>query len=273
VAENLDQTFEAALAFDAAIVPRYARHFGERLLGALRLGPKPHILDLACRTGYPTQSILDRARDGRIIALDRDAKFIELARARIGADVGRKVFFKHWAPPELRFGAEVFTHAVCNLFDRVTTDYTALFSEVYRVLSPGGQFVFTMPLQGSCVEVFDMLREVAIRHDLKKLSERIEQQTLAVPTAKDLKEDLVVSGFAHVEVSPWSFELDYPSSREMFDDPVTQQLMLPDWRSCAEAAPDADMVLQQVREALDTYFQKTTLNLTIVGCVATATRV
>ncbi len=267
--EGDDQTFEVALAYDGAFVPRYARRFGERLVAALRLGARPSVLDLACRTGYPAAAILERARDGRVIARDRDAKFLELARARMGTDVGRRVFLKQGGATELRFGAEVFSHVVCNLLDRVTVDRAAALSEARRVLIPGGQIVFTLPLQGSFAEVVDLLREVATRRDLARLAERVEQYASTFPSAEQVRDEVVSQGFASVAVETWEFTLDYPNAQSLFTDPVTQHAALSDWRWCAEAAPDPDAVLAALRFAFDTYFYGTGFALTIVGGVVT----
>lgn len=267
-----DQTFEVALAYDGTVVPRYARRFGERLLGALRLGSRPSVLDLACRTGYPATALLDRARDGRVIALDRDPKFIELARSRMGVDVGRRVFLKQGGATELRFGAEVFSHVVCNLLDRVTVDRAAVLSEARRVLIPGGQLVFTAALQGSFLEVVDLLREVATRRDLARLAERVEQYASTFPSAETVRDELVSQGFASVTVDAWEFSLDYADAQSLFADPVSQHAALSDWRWCAEAAPDADAVLAALRAAFDTYFRGTGFSITIVGGVASGYR-
>lgn len=262
-----DQTFEVALAYDGAFVPRYAWRFGERLLGALRLGSRPSVLDLACRTGYPSSGVMERARDGRVIALDRDAKFLELARSRMGADVGRRVFLKQGGATELRFGAEVFSHVICNLLDRVSVDRAAVLSEARRVLIPGGQMVFTAALQGSFIEVVDMLREVATRRDLARLAERVEQYASTFPTIDRLRDEMVSQGFASVTVDAWEFTLDYPDAQALFADPVAQHAGISDWRWCAEAAPDADAVLAAVRVAFDTYFRGLGFSITVVGGV------
>jgi ubiquinone/menaquinone biosynthesis C-methylase UbiE len=272
-----DQAFEAALAYDSAVVPRYARPFGERLLDALRFdtlraGARPEVLDLACRTGYPTTHVLQRVPGARVIALDRDAKFIELARARMGAEAGRRVFFKQSPAAPLRFGDEVFTHAYCNLVDRVTADRRGVLHELARVLVPHGQVVLTLTARGSFLEAMDMLREHAVRCDLTRLHERVDQYDLSLPTAETLSEELTATGFYDVAVERFTFTLDYGSAHELFSDPSIVHAALSDWRWCAEATPDPDAVLAAVRHALDTYFMGERIPVTVVGAVASAWR-
>jgi ubiquinone/menaquinone biosynthesis C-methylase UbiE len=272
VPESLDQGFEVALAYDAAFVPRYARHFGERLLASLRFGPRPSVLDLACRTGYPCAQIAAGARDAKIVALDRESKFMELARARVGVDVGRRVFFKQGGCNELRFSDEVFSHVVCNLIDRATTNRSAALAEARRVLIPDGQIAFTLPLQGSFVEVIDLLHESATRLDLPRLHERVEQYAAKFPTAEQVRDELRACGFDHVSVDTWSFTLEYNSSRDLFEDPVSLHATLQDWRWCADAANDADAVLAALRHAVDTYFTGRCMTLSVHGGAATGFR-
>jgi ubiquinone/menaquinone biosynthesis C-methylase UbiE len=272
-----DQAFEAALAYDGAVVPRYARPFGERLIETLRFeglppGSRPEVLDLACRTGYPATRVLAVAPDARVIGLDRDARHLELARVRAASDGGRRVFFKQGAATPLRFGAEVFTHAYCNLIDRVTVDRGGALAELARVLVPRGQVVFTLPARGAFVEAMDLLRESAVRHDLARLHERVDQYDDALPTAERLSDELTAAGFVEPAVSTFSFTLEYSTAHELFSDPAIAHAALPDWRWCAEAAPDADAVLAALRHALDTYHRGGRIPVTVVGAVASAWR-
>lgn len=265
-----DAQFEQALAYDGTVVPRYARRFGDPMLAALRFGPRPNVLDLACRTGYPALQILQMAPDGRVIALDRDPRYLELARARAGADTGRRVFFKQGAGVTLRFGAEVFSHAVCNLLDRVTVDRPTALAEVSRVLLPGAQLAYSLPLQGSFIEPMDMLREVATRYDLARVGERVEQYATTLPTSELLEGELGALGFTRVAIETFSFGLDYTSAADLFADPVIFHAALADWRWCVEAAPDPDGVLVAMRHALDTYSGGGGFSVSVVGAVVSA---
>lgn len=267
-----DAALEQALAYDAAFVPRFAQRFGERLLLALDLPPKANVLDLACRTGYPAVQVLDRAREGRVIALDQDGRFLELARARAGTDLGRRIFFKQGAPTSLGFSDEIFTNVIGNLVDRVTADRAAVLAESARVLRPGGQLALTMPLRGSFQEVVDLLREIALRHDLARLSERVEHYAAAMPTAEALGAEFEARGFERVSVDAWEFSLEYVSSSDLFGDPLVQAAGLGDWRACAEGSDRPDEVIAELRRSIDTYFEGRRFPLTVVGGCAVGHR-
>jgi ubiquinone/menaquinone biosynthesis C-methylase UbiE len=267
-----DASLEQALAYDAAFVPRFAQRFGERLLLALDLPPKANVLDLVCRTGYPAVQVLDRVRDGRVIALDQDGRFLELARARAGTDLGRRIFFKQGSPTSLGFSDEIFTNVIGNLIDRVTADRAAVLAESARVLRPGGQLALTLPLRGSFLEVIDLLREVALRHDLGRLSERVDQYANAMPTVESLGAELEARGFERVSVDAWEFSLEYASSGDLLGDPLVQAAALSEWRACAEATDQPDEVMTELRRCIDTYFQGRRFMLSVVGGCATGHR-
>ncbi len=271
-APSLDPEFESVLAYDAAFVPRYAQRFGERLVTSLYLPPRANVLDVACRTGYPSVPVLDLARDGRVIALDADPRYLELARARAGAELGRRIFFKQGPPQPLRFGDEIFTNVLGNLIDRASADRPALYPEALRVLQPGGQAVFTLPLRGSFLEVADLFREVALRFDLGRVAERVEQYVATLPTAESLQNELESHGFVRVEVKSWDFTLEYVSSRDLFDDPVIHAATLPEWRWCAEGSTDPEGVLAHVRHGVDTYYQGRRFMLSVRGGCAVGYR-
>jgi len=267
-APSLDPQFESVLAYDAAFVPRYAQRFGERLVSSLHLPPRANVLDVACRTGYPSVPVLDLARDGRVIALDADPRFLELARARAGAELGRRIFFKQGPVQPLRFGDEIFTNVLGNLVDRAGGDRPALYAEALRVLQPGGQAVFTLPLRTSFLEVVDLFREVALRFDLGRVAERVEQYVATLPPPEALHAEMETQGFARVAVQTWDFTLEYASSRDLFDDPVIHAATLPEWRWCAEGSSDPEGVLAHVRHCIDTYFQGRRFVLSVTGgCV------
>lgn len=267
-----DRALQEVLAYDASFVPRYAHRFGERLLSTLDLGSRPNVLDLACRTGYPTTAILEQTRDGRVIGLDADPRCLEVARGRVGSELGRRVFFKQGAPTELKFSGEVFTHVVGNLIDRIAADRGAVLSESRRVLRPGGQIVLTLPLRGSFIEVTDLLREVALRLDAPRVTERVDQYVATLPTPDSFRAELESKGFSQVFVQAWEFSLDYASGSDLLSDPLVHAAALGEWRWCAEAAPDPDRVLHELRASIDTYFSGRRFPLSVVGGCASGVR-
>lgn len=266
------RALERVLAYDAAFVPRYAQRFGRKLLDALDLPPKANVLDLGCRTGYPCVDLVDRYDDARVVAVDPDAEYLELARARAGAHLGRRVFFKNDSVPTLRFGDEVFSNVYANLVDRLPASRADVLAVCGRVLQRGGQLVATLPLRGSFAEPVDLLREVALGRELPGVSDRVERYAASMPGDDALRAELEAAGFERVLVESWEFTLEYPSSEALFGDPVVVTAALPEWRWCAEGSAAPEAVLRALRHAVDTYFAGREFAVTVVGGCVSARR-
>lgn len=266
------RALERVLAYDAAFVPRYAQRFGRHLLDALEVDARANVLDLGCRTGYPTVDILERWSDARVMALDVDVHHLELARARTSGDLGHRVFFKQGAAAPLRFDDGVFTHVVGNLIDRLGLPREELLREAARVLAPRGQLAFTLPMQGSFAEVIDLFREIALGRDLMGVSERADRYAQELPSEETLRAELDRHGFCEALVESWEFTLDYTSSEALMGDAAIEWAALPEWRWCAAGSPQPELVLRALRTAVDTYFEGRTFELTVVGGCVTARR-
>lgn len=264
-----DFDFQSAVTYETAVVPRYARRFGALLLRALVVPARANILDLSCRTGYPSLEILRLLGDGHVVSVDPDSSFLELARERGGQAVGRTWFLKEESVEALPFGDGVFTNVVGNLVDRTTTDRGLLLSEASRVLAPGGQLVITMPLRGSFDEVLDLFREVALKHDLDRVSERIEQYAMSLPTREMWQTEIESSGLEDVHIEHDSFTLGFETGHQVFADPVTLVAAAPEWQWIASAVDDPSEVIYRVQDAVDVYFGGRTFETTVVtGCAS-----
>ena len=266
-ADEID--FQSALAYETAVIPRYARMFGDLLLRAVNVPARANILDLSCRTGYPAIELLRLLGEGRIVSIDPDPSFLELTRERIGSEVGRRMFLKQESVEALPFGNDVFTNVVGNLVDRTTTDRGLLLSEVSRVLVTGGQIVITMPLRGSFAEVLDLFREVALKHDLGAVSERVEQYAMSLPTREMWQTEIESRGFADVTVDQTNFSLGFESGHHLFSDPATLVAAAPEWQWIASAIEDPAAVIYRVQDAVDVYFRGRVFETTVVaGCAS-----
>jgi ubiquinone/menaquinone biosynthesis C-methylase UbiE len=264
-ADEID--YQSALAYETVVIPQYARAFGELLLRAVIVPARANILDLSCRTGYPALELLRLMGEGRLVSIDPDSSFLELARERAGEEVGRRLFLKQESVEALPFGNQVFTNVVGNLVDRTTTDRGLLLSEAARVLVPGGQLVITMPLRGSFAEVLDLFREVALKHDLAGVSERVEQYAMSLPSREMWQTEIESRGFGDVSVEQSTFNLTFESGHHLFADPTTLVAAAPEWQWIASAIDSPADVIYRVQDAVDVYFRGRAFEVTVVaGC-------
>ncbi|HJL15206.1 MAG TPA: methyltransferase domain-containing protein [Sandaracinaceae bacterium LLY-WYZ-13_1] len=266
----VDTAQDAAL-YDTQVVPRYSALFGRMLLRHVPTRERLQILDVGCGSGYPALEVLEQLPSGgRVIAVDPDPELIDLARRRALDDAGRRIFFKVESADGLSFGDEVFDVAVANLALPSFQQPEIALAEIHRVLIPGGRLLLTQPLAGTFEEVFDMFREVALKRDDQALSQRIDRIAARYPSPPTLEAVLLGAGFATVELHTEEFQLPFGSAAEVFTDPLTRFVALPEWRWIAGFDEGGEAILGQVREHLETYFGGGPLSLRVHAGLAIA---
>jgi ubiquinone/menaquinone biosynthesis C-methylase UbiE len=274
---------QEAAFHDTVFVPRYATLFSAPLLDAIPPGTRGQVLDLGCGTGHPAIDVLRRLTEqGRVVAVDRDAGLVDLARRRVRDAHGKRIFFKVETPGELSFGDEVFDVVVGNLvlgaidggLSWVGTGAPpaerAVLGEVRRVLVARGRALLSRPLAGTFEEMLDMLREVTLRRDLVAAQKRVEILQARYPTPDTWAEQLKTAGFDPVEIRSEEHRLVFKSARELFADPLVRAIALSEWRWVAGFEPSSETVLEDCERALDTYFAGTPIALTVVAGAAIA---
>jgi hypothetical protein len=150
-------------------------------------------------------------------------------------------------------------------------DRAGLLAESTRLLAPHGQVLLAVPMRGSFQEIFDLLREYALKHDDTAVAAAVEQAVLAWPSVESLSRELETAGFDYVDVSQRSSTLRFQGGRDFFEDPVARLAIVPDVRA-ALALDGVDRPLAYVREAIDTYWGGRTFELTVNAGCATGRR-
>ena len=118
------------------------REWGVRVLDRLAPRHGEVILDVGCGTGRLTAAIAERvsAPDGRAcrnVAIDRSAAMLREARAHFGG----MIHFAQADGASLPFRDAAFDAVLSTATFHWIDDHELLFSEIYRVLKPGGRLV------------------------------------------------------------------------------------------------------------------------------------
>lgn len=112
----------------------------EHLLGSLALTPGMTLLDVGCGVGGPARTAA--ARFGcRVTGIDLSPDFVSLARSlteRLGLTA--QVTYDVGSATDLAYPAGSFARAMLNHVGMNIADKAQLFTEVRRVLEPGGRF-------------------------------------------------------------------------------------------------------------------------------------
>jgi ubiquinone/menaquinone biosynthesis C-methylase UbiE len=139
------------VAFAGSIPQNYDRYLGpmvfepyaDDLVRRVRVDVGDAILEIACGTGIVTTRLVQALPLGAsLTASDLNEPMIEVARRKI--DASEPVTWKTADACALPFGDEWFSTVVCQYGVMFFPDKPAALREVYRVLQPGGTFVFNV---------------------------------------------------------------------------------------------------------------------------------
>lgn len=136
-AEDLDYPEELSAVPDRA-VESFAGVANPFSLG--RLAPGEDVLDIGCGAGTDTLIAAQMvAPAGQVIGIDMTPEMLSRARAA-AAEIGSgNVGFVEGDVEKLPFPAESFDVAISNGVIDLIPDKDAVFSEIFRVLRPGGR--------------------------------------------------------------------------------------------------------------------------------------
>jgi len=261
---------EAAVV-DVSVIPRYLAFFGQAAADMVIPCESAQVADIGCRTGYVEPLIAERLPPGaNIVGVDASPYALELARARmIGlSGVNVKLELATGLPlplPDASFTHGLLVHPVVSAQARY-----ALLAELRRILYPGGQALVALPVRGSFPEIYDILREYALRQDLAEFGKLVELAAASRPTIESFSEELGNVGLDEVDVDVQLVGVSFNSGREFLDDPIAQLIVFPDTRALLEAAPDAiDKAFLYVHDAITKYWSEGSFELTVnVGCAS-----
>ncbi len=257
---------EAAL-FETFVVPRYMTLFGDLLMEMVAEGPDAQVVHLQCRTGYPDRGMLAKLTGAHFYGVDASAPAVELARAKSQTMSGMVASYRTGELP-VPLTAGAFSHGYSLHPFVVPDERKRLFAELARLVAPRGQMLVAMPMRGSFVEIVDLLREYALKHEAGEASKAAEAAVLLRPTVEELKKEAEAAGFDFVEVELRPTALSFKNGRDFFEDPVTRLLLLPELAMSLPSDATA-AALDYVRDAIDRYWSDGDFTLTVVvGCVS-----
>jgi arsenite methyltransferase len=136
-AEDLDYPDELSRVPDTAVAS-YAGVANPFSLG--RLSPGERVLDVGCGAGTDTLVAAQMvAPDGHVTGIDMTPEMLEKARTAAAEMSMANVEFVEGEVERLAFPSESFDVAISNGVIDLIPDKDAIFSELFRVLRPGGR--------------------------------------------------------------------------------------------------------------------------------------
>lgn len=268
--------FETLGENDAAIVdtfavPRYLSWFGELLLEIVLVGQSARVAHLGCRTGYPDVQVLERMPNTTLMGVDGATAVLDLARGKVqGAAAGSIDYLvESGIPTQLPDGQ--FSHVFC-LHPRADREgRLLLFQEMRRLLYRGGQALVALPLSSSYRELFDLLREYALKFDDTALSKSLEAAFAERITVESIAEELEEAGLVDVDFEVRQKTISFDSGRALVEDPVTRFFILPEiqaWLGTEDLTEPARYFV----ESVDKYWSEEMLEVGVSVVAVSARR-
>lgn len=148
-----------------------------------------HVLDIGCGIGGPTMAIVSELSARRVTAIDIDPGLIDKARANVShAGLDDRIICQLISPGPLPFADASFDVVFSKEAFLHVADRRALFSDIYRILRPGGYLAASDWLSS----------EGATASKAWTAYQQLASYTVVAATAAECCQDLAQAGFVHV---------------------------------------------------------------------------
>lgn len=259
---------EAAI-FESLVVPRYLRIFGQSAVPMLIPSSQAAVAHLGCRTGYPAQEIAEVLPGCTLAAVDSSPAALELARTKASLLQGVSAHHYHAEGVPTPLGSGEYSHALAIHPDGHAGDYSVVLSELFRVLTAGGQMVMALPLRGSFPSLYDLLREFALRHDLPHFGEAVDAAAASRPNPETVVDQCERIGFSHVDVCVELAAIPFGDGRDFLEDPISRLVVGPDLRFSLPVEAQLDDAMMYLADAISKYWSEMRFNLEVnIGSVS-----
>ena len=129
--------------YDRYLGPLFFHGYADDLVARLPMKPGMRVLETACGTGIVTERLVARlAGQGTLVATDLSEPMMAHAAARLGA--GARVEWRRADGTALPFADRSFDAIVCQFGLMFYPDKVRGVREAFRVLRPGGQYLFNV---------------------------------------------------------------------------------------------------------------------------------
>ena len=165
---------------------RFTRWTQRKLVSLLQLGDNPHLLDLACGTGWALRYAANRTNgQGEFYGVDNSSKMIEQAQAK-SQSCGNLHFYKSRVE-ELPFDDDFFDVIISsNAFHHFSDPERAL-REANRVLKPNGKLY-----------ILDMTANTAFMSFVDRFIHKIEPAHVKLYSTKEFRALFERAGLCYV---------------------------------------------------------------------------
>ncbi len=129
--------------YDRNLGPLFFHHYADDLAARLPVHPGMRVLETACGTGLCTARLAARLGDhGTLVATDLNEPMLDCGRAKLPG--GARLQWRQADAAKLPFEDRSFDAVVCQFGLMFLPDKAAGVAEAFRVLRPGGTYLFNV---------------------------------------------------------------------------------------------------------------------------------
>jgi len=212
-------------------VPLWPAPFGLKFLETIRLKKKMNVLDIGFGLGFPIIEIAMRLGDSsKVYGIDPWEAAIERAKFKIEICNVRNVEINKGVAEELPYEDNFFDLIVSNNGINNVEDINKTFSECYRVTKKDAQFLFTMNLEATMLEFYnvyeEVLKNIAMFEEIEKMKQQIYGKRKPL---HEIEAMVIKSGFQINQIIHDNFYLRYADGTAMLNHFLIKMEFLEGW--------------------------------------------
>jgi len=233
-------------------LPLWSAPFGLSLLDTINLMPNINALDVGCGLGFPLIELSQQLGNScNVYGIDPWESAIERINLKIKTYDLKNVIAIKAIAEELPFDNNYFDLIVSNNGINNVTDMHKSFSECSRVSKPGAQFSFTLNLEHTMIEFYDLFEETLIKNELVEEVKKMQQQIYSKrKPLEEIKISLSESGFEIKSIKNDSFTLRFLDGATMFNHSLIKYWFLDGWKNIMKP-DDLQNIFEQLEDKLN----------------------
>lgn len=216
-------------------LPIWAAPFGLQLLDSIHMKPCMRVLDIGFGLGFPVLELAMRlGNSSQIYGLDPWQAGIKRAREKVEKMGLSNVHLIEGVAENLPIDSHVFDLIVSNNGINNVQDIRETFKECYRVMKPESQMVFTMNLDDTFFEFYDIFRKVlkkqGLENEIEQLQHHIYDKRKPLGEIKNMVQN---AGFEISEIKYGNFSYRFIDGTAMFNHFFIKISFLDSWKKIA----------------------------------------
>jgi len=209
---------EINIPYKEAIPGKYERYLGPYLYepyaihtkGRIKGSPKI-VLEMAAGTGRVTRHIAEKiGNEAKLIATDINPNMLDIARKQVGAP---NIEFLVADSQDLPFSDNSFDCVICQFGYMFLPDKQKGFNEAWRVLKPGGQFIFVTWDKAENNITLNISQQTVI-HYLKETPPPFYARPYAMHDPVELRNHLTDAGFSNTTIEKVTLYGECPTAMD-----------------------------------------------------------